>query len=269
MAVANEPTGNLKIMIMNTNGKTVGGTKETDKRKQVICDVVEKTGATLYLFQEFLWTKIRGSAWKDKYYELPSQLEYIGNKEACILFDKDKVTVENMADKTDIKKDVLERMCIGKVTTKGDPIVKFICISWHGRFKKPETTLKEEFESMLDDILKLSGELSLPVLLAGDFNLITEDIKTKCSSLSLVLHPYKPTERRTSENIIDFFISSKSLKMLNINALKLELQTKVVDVLSLFDHDPVVSLFDHDPVVSSMSTKDNLTSEMDKLSLSS
>ena len=248
MAVANEPTGNLKIMIMNTNGKTVGGTKETDKRKQVICDVVEKTGATLYLFQEFSWTKIRGSAWKDKY-ELPSQLEYIGNKEACILFDKDKVTVENMADKTDIKKDVLERMCIGKVTTKGDPIVKFICISWHGRSKKPKTILNEEFESMLDDILKLSGELSLPVLLAGDFNfnLRTKDIETKCSSLSLVLHPYEPVEKRTSENIIDFFISSESLEMSDIKALTLKSLTKVADVLSLFDHNPVVSIMSTKP----------------------
>jgi hypothetical protein len=61
----------------------------------VICDVVKKTGATLYLFQEFTWTNISGKAWKGKY-ELPSQLEYIGNKEACILFDKDKVTVENV-----------------------------------------------------------------------------------------------------------------------------------------------------------------------------
>ena len=239
MAVANEPTGNLKIMFMNTNGKTVGGTKETEKRKKVICDVVKKTGATLYLFQEFSWTTIRGSAWKDKDYELPSQLEYIGNKEACILFDKDKVTVENMADKTDIKKDVLERMCIGKVTTKGDPIVKFICISWHGRSKKPDNILKEEFESMLDDIYKLSRKLSLPVLLAGDFNLITEDIEKKCSLLSLVLHDYKP-ERRTSGNIIDFFISSKSLKMSDMKALALKSQTEVADVLSLFDHDPVV-----------------------------
>jgi hypothetical protein len=34
MAVANEPTGNLKIMIMNTNGKKVDDTK-ADKRKQV------------------------------------------------------------------------------------------------------------------------------------------------------------------------------------------------------------------------------------------
>jgi hypothetical protein len=245
MAVANEPTGNLKIMIMNTNGKEMGDTK-ADKRKQVICDVVKKTDATLYLFQEFMWTNISGNAWKGKY-ELPSHLEYIGNKEACILFHKDKVTVENMADKTDIEKSILERMCIGKVKTKGDPIVEFICISWHGRSKKTVKILKEEFESMLDDILRLSSELSLPVLLAGDFNLKSTDIETKCSSLSLVLHKYEPAKRRKSENIIDFFISSQSLEMSGTKALTLESLTKVAEVLKLFDHDPVVSFMSTKP----------------------
>jgi hypothetical protein len=222
----------------------------------VICDVVKKTDATLYLFQEFMWTNISGNAWKGKY-ELPSHLEYIGNKEACILFHKDKVTVENMADKTDIEKSILERMCIGKVKTKGDPIVEFICISWHGRSKKTVKILKEEFESMLDDILRLSSELSLPVLLAGDFNLKSTDIETKCSSLSLVLHKYEPAKRRKSENIIDFFISSESLKMSGIKVLALESITEVAEVLSLFDHDPVVSFMSTKP-----ENKDSLTSYM-------
>ena len=157
MAVANEPTGNLKIMIMNTNGKTVGD-NTADKRKQVICDVVKTTGATLFLFQEFMWMGISGSAWEGKY-RLPSHLEYIGNKEACILFDKNKVTVENVRGKTGIQRSTLERMCIRKVKTKGVPIVEFICISWHGRrSKKTVEILIEEFESMLKYISKLSEE---------------------------------------------------------------------------------------------------------------
>ena len=145
MAVANEPTGDLKIMIMNTNGKTLGDTSAV-KRKQVICDVVKATGATLYLFQEFRWKGINDDTWGDK---LPPQLKYIGNEEAGILFDKDKVTVENVRGETDIEKSTLERMCIRKVKTKGVPIVEFICISWHGRSTGKPEKLIENFEGML------------------------------------------------------------------------------------------------------------------------
>ena len=266
MAVANEPTGNLKIVIMNTDGKKKadGIRNKADKKKQVICDVVKTIGATLFLFQEFMWRGISGRAWEGKY-RLPSHLEYIGNKEACILFDNSKVTVENVRGKTGIQRSTLERMCIRKVKTKGVPIVEFICISWHGRrSKKTVEILIEEFESMLKYISKLSEELVLPVLLAGDFNLTAKDIEPHLSSLSLDLHNYEPTTRRKSENIIDFFISSESLEMSGIKALTLESETGVVEVLSLFDHDPVVSLMSTNP-----ENEDILISEMDNLSLSS
>ena len=242
MAVAN-----LKIMIMNTNGRTEHRTI-ADERKQVICDVVKETGAALYLFQEFIWQDIRGNAWKGEY-ELPPQLVQIkNNKEACILFDKDEVTVENVPSINDIiQRSTLDRMCIRKVKTKRDPIFEFICISWHGRSTESVKQLIEDFEDMLKDISKLSEKLSLPVLLAGDFNLKTKDIETPLSSSSLVLHKYEPAKRRKSENIIDFFISSQSLEMSGTKALTLESLTKVAEVLKLFDHDPVVSFMSTKP----------------------
>ena len=257
MAVANEPTGKLKIVIMNTDGKKKADDirNKADKKKQVICDVVKKTGATLFLFQEFMWRGISGRAWEGKY-RLPSHLEYIGNKEACILFDNSKVTVKEVPDKTGIQKSILQRMCIGKVKTMEDPIVEFICISWHGR--RAEKNNIQEFKSMLKCISKLSKKLVLPVLLAGDFNLTAKDIEPHLSSLSLYLHNYKGT-RRQSENIIDFFISSELLEMSGIKALTLESETGVVEVLSLFDHDPVVALMNEDILIS----------EMNNLSLSS
>ena len=135
----------------------------------------------------------------------------------------------------------IPRMCLRKVTTKVAPIVEFICISWHGRHNKAKLEdLKEEFKSMLKYILKLSEKESLPILLAGDFNVKIKDIETLVSP-PLVLHKYKLTKRREPENMIDFFISSKSLLMLGIKTLTLESETTVMNVLSLFDHDPVVS----------------------------
>ena len=99
---------------------------------------------------------------------------------------------------------------------------------------------KEQFESMLKYISKVSEKLSLPVILAGDFNVEIKAIETLVSP-PLVLHKYTPTERR-EPNTIDFYISSKSLAMSDIKSLTLKSETGVTEVLSLFDHDPVVSL---------------------------
>jgi hypothetical protein len=242
----------LNIMIMNTGGKNVGD-KPTDNRKQAIYDVVTKTRAALVLFQEFNWTSIRSRAWKD--YRWPEHLQYTGHTDASILFDINEVTLEEYTQTLldDTLRDLIRmgdiqqgftpipRMCLRKIKTKGVPIVEFICISWHGRHNKAKLEdLKEEFKSMLKYILKLSEKESLPVIVAGDYNVKIKNIETLVPP-SLVLHKYKPTERRAPENIIDFFISSISLVMSDINALTLKSKTDVMGVLSLFDHDPVVS----------------------------
>jgi hypothetical protein len=242
----------LNIMIMNTGGKNVGD-KPTDNRKQAIYDVVTKTRAALVLFQEFNWTSIRSRAWKD--YSWPEHLQYTGHTDASILFDINEVTLEEYTQTLldDTLRDLIRmgdiqqgftpipRMCLRKIKTKGVPIVEFICISWHGRHNKAKLEdLKEEFKSMLKYILKLSEKESLPVIVAGDYNVKIKNIETLVPP-SLVLHKYKPTERRAPENIIDFFISSISLVMSDINALTLKSKTDVMGVLSLFDHDPVVS----------------------------
>lgn len=265
MEVANEPTGNLKIVIMNTDGrkKRDNIVDKAAKKKQVICDVVKTTRATLFLFQEFMWRGISGRAWEGKY-KLPSHLEYIGNKEACILSDNNKVTVTEVPGKTGNQNSIMGRMCIGKVKTMGVKIVEFICISWHGRHMQTVQVQIIELKRMLKYILKLSEKLVLPIVLAGDFNLKIKDIETQLSSLPLVLHKYEPTTRRKSEDIIDFFISSKSLEMSGIKVLTLESETKVAEVLSLFDHDPVVSFMSTKP-----ENKDSLISKLSALSVSS
>ena len=112
-------------------------------------------------------------------------LQYTGHTDASILFDINEITVREYPQKlldntlTDLIRmgDIqqvftpIRRMCLRKVKTKGVPIVECICISWHGRHNRVKLEdLKEEFKSMLKYILKLSEELSLPVLLAGDFN---------------------------------------------------------------------------------------------------
>jgi endonuclease/exonuclease/phosphatase family metal-dependent hydrolase len=134
----------------------------------------------------------------------------------------------------------ISRMCLRKIKTKGDQAFEFICISWHGIYKMKLEEKKHQFESMLTYILKLSKKQSLPVILAGDFNVKIRDIETLVSP-PFVLYEYTPTERR-EPNTIDFYISSKSLVMSDIKPLTLQSETGVTEVLSLLDHDPVVAL---------------------------
>ena len=199
------------------------------KIKKAICDVATNTHAALVLFQEISWTSISGIAWKG--YNWPEHLKYTGNTgntHASIIFDKNEVTVKKLSDTStlleDTLKDLIEmgdiqeeftpipRMCFRKVNTKEIPIVEFICISWHGRHNNVKLKdLIEEFESRLKYILKLSEKESLPVILAGDFNVKIKNIDTLVPP-SLVLHKYKPTKRREPEKIIDFFISSGNVR---------------------------------------------------------
>ena len=152
---------------------------DSTNRKQAIYDVVTNTRAALVLFQEFRWKSIRSPGWKD--HNWPSHLKYTGHKEARILFDNNEVTVEECSQV--ILDDALanmpqgfapiSRMCLRKIKTKGDQAFEFICISWHGIYKMKLEEKKHQFESMLTYILKLSKKLSLPVILAGDFKLVT------------------------------------------------------------------------------------------------
>ena len=225
---------------------------EDNNRGKAINDVITNTRAALVLFQEIRWKSSRNRGWKGHVW--PENLQYTGHDEASILFDINEVTLEEYPQQflDDTLRDLIRmgdiqqgftpipRMCLRKIKTKGVPIVEFICISWHGRHNKAKLEdLKEEFKSMLKYILKLSEKESLPVIVAGDYNVKIKNIETLVPP-SLVLHKYKPSERRAPENIIDFFISSYSLVMSDINALTLKSETDVMGVLSLFDHDPVV-----------------------------
>ena len=225
---------------------------EDNNRRKAINDVVTNTRAALVLFQEIRWKSIRSRGWKDHVW--PENLHYTGHDEASILFDINEVTVGEYSQiflEQTLSKLIrmnhiqqgfapFSRMCLRKIKTKGVPIVTFICISWHGIHKTGLEEKKKQFKSILTYISKLSEKQSLPVILAGDFNVEIKTIETLVSP-PLVLHKYTPTERRET-NTIDFYISSESLAMSDIKPLTLTSETGVTEVLSLFDHDPVVAM---------------------------
>lgn len=237
---------------MNTGGKNTGE-KPTERRKQAIFDVISKSEASLVLLQEFGWVSIHSRAWVE--FDWPDNLKYNGHKEASIIFDINEVVVVQYSQKLlestlgelirigKIQQGFtpIPRMCLLNVKTKGVPIVEFMCVSWHGRHNKAKLEdLKEEFKYLMEYILKLSEKVSLPFVLAGDFNVKIKDIEKLIPS-TLFLHRYTPTKRRDEESVIDFYISSKSLIMSDVKTLELKTETKVEGVLSLLDHDPVVA----------------------------
>lgn len=245
-------SSSLKLIIMNTGGKNTGE-KPTERRKQAIFDVISKSEASLVLLQEFRWVSIHSRAWVE--FDWPDNLKYKGHKEASIIFDINEVVVVQYSQKLlestlgelirigKIQQGFtpIPRMCLLNVKTKGVPIVEFMCVSWHGRHNKAKLEdLKEEFKYLMEYILKLSEKVSLPFVLAGDFNVKIKDIEKLIPS-TLFLHRYTPTKRRDEESVIDFYISSKSLIMSDVKTLELKTETKVEGVLSLLDHDPVVA----------------------------
>jgi hypothetical protein len=154
-----------------------------------------------------------------KGYSLPEHLQYTGHNDANILLDINEINLEECPPKLldDTPRNlirmgdnqqgltVIPRMCLRKIKSKAVPIVEFICTSWHGRQNKAKLEdLKEEFQSMFKYILKLSKKETLPAIVAGDNNVKIKNIETLVTP-SIVLHKYKRTERRTPENIIDFF----------------------------------------------------------------
>jgi hypothetical protein len=239
---------------MNTGGKSIDVRENpTEKRKQVIYDVVINTNAALVLFQMFRWIDIRGGiAWN--HYNWPEHLQYTGHTDASILYNINEVIVEECSEA--LLRNTLDeligigdipdgftpfpRMCLRTIKSREVPIIEFICISWHGKYNGVSLIRREsEFQSMLKYISKLSENLALPVILAGNFNVAITAIAIMVRP-PLVLHRYTPTERQ-EPRIVDFYISSESLTMTDINPLILERETDVPEVLSLFNHDPVVS----------------------------
>ena len=179
---------------------------EDNNRGKAINDVITNTRAALVLFQEIRWKSSRNRGWKGHVW--PENLQYTGHDEASILFDINEVTVgeysqifleqtlSKLIRMNHIQQDFapFSRMCLRKIKTKGVPIVTFICISWHGIHKTGLEEKINQFKSILTYISKLSEKQSLPVILAGDFNVEIKAIETLVSP-PLVLHKYTPQIR--------------------------------------------------------------------------
>lgn len=248
----------ISLVVWNVGGPSAGkGT--ASKRKRVITGLLESKQPSLVLVQEFSWIKIkRHNTWKDAH--ITDRYEYIGHKEACILYDTDELEVKDLTKETEIRT-ILEkmlrkeelspgftplgRMCLSEIktteTTKGVPTTHFLCVSWHGSHNsRKKADLLKEFENFLVFMEAIEDHYDLPLLIGGDFNLQYKDIpeKFKNSGSGLIAHMYDPLKRRRSR-LIDFYIGSSTLPLSEIAAVDLKKVDNGEDAQKIFDHDPV------------------------------
>ncbi|XP_061174109.1 uncharacterized protein LOC133183175 [Saccostrea echinata] len=238
----------ISLVIANVGGPSVGpGT--ADKRKKGIAEFLKEFQPNIVLLQEFSWSGITGSAWRNV--TIPEKYEYTGNNEASILFDKNEFIVEfpgqkelqSLLDEMIRKVQLpigftpLSRMCIRIIQTKGVPDMKFLCVSWHGRRKGKMTELIMELKNLLIFIETFSNNKDLPFIIAGDFNISLEEA-VKLVQSPHVIYKYQPL-RREGGKIIDFFIGSELLPLDKMSAIDWEKVDSSIDALKIFDHDPI------------------------------
>ena len=235
------------IITMNANGK---GT--ADKRREGITYTVTTNKPMLVLFQEFKWIGISGKIWEK--HPFPFYYQYFGNTDASLLYDTRHIVAEQLSStemrrileqlqrssNNNLKKpfpmdfDPLARMCISSVTTIGVTVSKFICVSWHGPYRRSTVDYRKDYFSYLLEFLRnIMLKFQSPLLVAGDFNIDFQAIE------ALIKYPfkacsYRPSARREG-SVIDYFITTEYLELTNIRFLD------IGDHESSFDHDPLIS----------------------------
>lgn len=220
---------------MNTAGPS--GPGHALKRKQIIDNVITKENSDLILVQEFRWTKV----WPGDHFE---PYVFFGHEEAKIFFNVNKfeATLVDGSRLRQILEDPsnnfpsdftpLPRMCICRVKPKGVPLVEFICVSWHGRYKTKARII--EFQHLLRFLKLFCMKEGLPLLLGGDFNLNINDIQQYIVP-PFKVHDYNPLDRRIG-NIIDFYITRE----LEIGPpYPVDIKTIIPDAYNVLDHDPI------------------------------
>lgn len=236
----------LKIIVMNADGKSDGKKQYRERRKQVVLGVVLKYKPHIVLFQQFLFTDI--STWfvdlqlKDYMYEHWETLP-IFYKDDCL-----KVLKICRSDKRYFLnhfpdyKTISSRLHIIKVViTNLDRDFMFICISWHGpNNDETDETKKSTFENLMQCLIKIKEKEGIPLLLGGDFN-IDKNIARK-----LVKDPFKlcnpeASIRRQKKKVIDFFVITKDIELSEIKSINLETVSNVKCPNDILDHDPITA----------------------------
>lgn len=236
----------MSIGIANVGGPNIGkGT--TRRRKLALTGLVLKQQPTIFFLQEFLWQSNASFVFN------PKQYEYVGHNEAGILFDRNKVFVlflnvvwigkklEDMKLNGILPMEYIlpqKRMCMVQIICRALPHEPFLCISWHGPYKRiTETDRINELVSLLKFIGFISKQMDLPFIIAGDFNISFKKVSEIVPN-DFSIYSYDPL-RRKEGLYIDFFIGTRKILLSEMCAVDWKNVVNDTNVRDIFDHDPI------------------------------
>lgn len=251
-------------------------------RKKAIAGMLESEEPDIVLLQELVWKNIRDKQnSKKRYWEginIPDKFEHIkykgtSTKEASFVYDKTKLNVKipnvieiancveemkkvgKLADKS--SEEVIRRMCIGEVKTKGSSRKHFLCISWHGRWKITDQRKIRDVQYLIVLIKEISKQMGLPFIIGGDFNITYEQVIEKFENTDNTMHLYEyDAMERRKDRKIDFYIS-KNISLADITA---------IDWMTVKDGKAAREIFDHDPVIAHLRSSNSSQNETTCLS---
>nr|XP_022305676.1 uncharacterized protein LOC111112457 [Crassostrea virginica] len=252
--MATEGTDNQKIVVMTVN---IGlqprdGPKKPDEKEKTI-NIKNNAIAKLLEAQKPSLVFLQESRQTD---EIPANFGYLFKKEASLLYDKFKLSLIEITDRNafeEIKQKMSEgdvtngsykpRFCVATARPLQDQNAKFLCVSWHGPIKLVDK--ERALGYMLSYVDAKCIERNLPCIIGGDFNLSCENVISYLKNAKLdakySCSKYKALPRRKHKDVIDFFVTSKSLKVTDVTAVAWNSLENIEENLDdYFDHDPIV-----------------------------
>lgn len=234
-------------------GKNPRGSAE--RRKKAIVAILKKIKPNVVLVQEFYWVGIVEGTWEG--YDFP-EYNHVGNFDACILYEKNlnfkvlqNIEINNFVKekqkrwKRHVSPCLTDRMCLGVVNV---PEAHFLCVSWHGQYVSLDEVEKiSNLRNLIDCTIEIANLLKVPFIIGGDFNLplkmVGEILKQQRQQIQICYD--RPQPMRTA-NLVDFFITSKTLPLCKINAIKWE-KVDGASVEDIFTHDSIVATLTRAP----------------------
>lgn len=236
---------NLQLFLITANVNGKSDRKGTAQRRILaICGFISKYH--IIFVQESQWNDITRNIWKNN---VPDNYKYVGNKQAGILFNENKLVykkvneskmrkiLEEMIRKNILAADFtpLPRMTAVVLKTYGGC---FLCVSWHGYHKCKAFKKIEDFENLQSYITELASRLGLPFIIGGDFNLSLNVAKDNLIDSNVKIYGYDPSHDRKGDTI-DFFMSSEHILLEDIFTLEWTSLPGGADNKKIFDHVPV------------------------------
>lgn len=228
------------MLITSNTGPPFGKSPQADHRKEGIVGLLNKETPDIVFFQDFPWVDLQTPG---KHMSITGDYAYSGWRNTSIVYKRNRFTIESQ-NEIDMEDEELERylkeltnnerLHMLKITTTSS-LASFLCVSWYG--KKAIASLQ------LDRMLKIVKETArlnrLPFIIAGDFNVSIDIVKTEINLLGMRIYDYEPHSQREGKQNIDFFISSENLSLTDVQSINWGDLPEGVGVKTIFDHDPV------------------------------